>query len=132
MFFTNLITGVNGQIHLEHNDFRNMVKDISGVFNPTYHGIGVLAISQGLRHSTIEITLDNYFYNCLYGTYTARCNTSIVGVSMDTVQIGVHIRNGNLTQSSVTNCTINAIKYGVDLLNNAGATLMDITDNNLF
>jgi hypothetical protein len=133
--FHNLISGISAErslINVQHNDFRNMFADTTGLFNITLHGIGVSIFSTvSQTPSSVIISRDNYFYNCINSSYTNRCATNIQEVTMDSVRTGIHIRNGGNTYSEVRNCTINAYSYGVDLLFNGGATGMDITENTI-
>lgn len=133
--FMNLIAGINAErslIRSENNHFINMHKDTTGAFNTSLHATGVLVYSSASQTpSSITISQDNYFFNCYYGTYTNRCATDIQGITMDTVQTGVHIRNGINTYSIVNACTINAMNYGVDLLSNEGSNSIDILNNTI-
>ncbi len=134
--FNDLITGIIGsrsRIVLENNEFGRIKLDTSSVGNATYKGIAVFVASDTSQGpSRVTIGSDNYFYSCKYGTYTSNCITTISGVVMDTMTYGVHVRNcivGSATR--VENCTINASYRGIDLLNNAGSSAMEIVGNTI-
>jgi hypothetical protein len=132
--FFNMMRGIVGKVSsitCENNDFIDMIKDITAPSNLSDHGKGITMASDSLQTaSNLHVKANNYFYNNLYGVYTARCNTTVRGVLMDTVRYGVHVRNSYLsTVSDISANTINAYFRGIDLLNNAGSGGISVRGN---
>ncbi|MBK6640586.1 MAG: right-handed parallel beta-helix repeat-containing protein [Bacteroidetes bacterium] len=132
--FFNMMRGVVGKVSwitCENNDFINMIKDVTAPSNLSDHGKGITMASDSLQTaSMLHVKANNYFYNNLYGIYTARCNTTVRGVLMDTVRYGVHVRNSyHSTVAEISSNTINAYFRGIDLLNNAGSAGISVREN---
>jgi len=132
--FFKMMRGVVGKVSsitCENNDFINMIKDVTAPSNLSDHGKGITMASDSLQTaSMLHVKANNYFYNNLYGIYTARCNTTVRGVLMDTVRYGVHVRNSyHSTVAEISSNTINAYFRGIDLLNNAGSAGISVREN---
>ncbi|MBK7387533.1 MAG: right-handed parallel beta-helix repeat-containing protein [Bacteroidetes bacterium] len=132
--FFNMMRGIVGKVSwitCENNDFINMIKDVTAPSNLSDHGKGITMASDSLQTaSMLHVKANNYFYNNLYGIYTARCNTTVRGVLMDTVRYGVHVRNSyHSTVAEISSNTINAYFRGIDLLNNAGSAGISVREN---
>jgi hypothetical protein len=108
-----------------------MLKDPTAPTSTSDHGKGINVVSEASQvASSLYVTANNYFFNNIYGIYTAKCKTTVRGVLMDTVRYGVHMRNciDTLT-AEISSNTINAYFRGIDLMNNAGSGGISVRDN---
>ncbi|MBL7915369.1 MAG: T9SS type A sorting domain-containing protein, partial [Bacteroidia bacterium] len=134
--FFNMMRGVVGKVSFvrcENNDFIDMLKDPTAPTSTSDHGKGINVISESSQvASSLHVTANNYFFNNIYGIYTAKSKTTVRGVLMDTVRYGVHVRNciDTLT-SEISSNTINAFFRGIDLMNNAGSDGISVRNNTL-
>ncbi|MBL0070318.1 MAG: hypothetical protein IPP34_00005 [Bacteroidetes bacterium] len=134
--FFNMMRGVVGKVSFvrcENNDFIDMLKDPNAPTSTSDHGKGINVISESSQvASSLYVTANNYFFNNIYGIYTAKSKTTVRGVLMDTVRYGVHMRNciDTLT-ADISSNTINAYFRGIDLMNNAGSDGILVWNNTL-
>jgi hypothetical protein len=131
----NGIIGHNSRLTVRNSRF-NYIFDQSNLGG--YNGAAIVSIGRGSPSASLSyikpqaLAQDTMIYTSQIGIYAVASTTDITSVRMVNVGTGMYsYRGNNLLHTSINNCTIDAYKYGLFWLSNAGSAYSHAYNNKI-